>query len=284
MEKIPLSLKNSDQLLASEKVQEVPELVSEYQKLENKEHKSTGKFFRVLTRGENRDSKTDGIAYLNEMTVEMKVGNSWKQIYCTGMQQYRGAYNWEIDNWDLAIYQPVILRESKNDALVAFRTGIGNIKIYTFTKKGHDYSKMVVFNWNDYTKQGERIELVKNMLNDAKLFKEYIRKSLRSRWDVRETKNLNDVLTLAYARHASRDYDASTDQYQFSFLVKGRGIAVSEIFYSGLRETTSKFSTNYANLKDVKLVSFDEKQAVVEIEMMAEQYGWEGSHCFVIRF
>ncbi len=283
MVRTTLSLKTSDQLLASENVQKVPDLVSEYQKLENKEHKSTGKFFRVLTRGENRDSKTDGIAYLNEMIVEAKVGNDWQQVYSTGMQQYRGAYNWEIDNWDLAIYEPVILQESKNDALVAFRTGIGRIKIYAFTNKGLDRSK-IVFNWNDYTKQVERIELVKNMLNDAKLFEQYIQKSLHSRWDVRETKNLNDELTLAYARHASRDYDASTDQYQFSFLVKGRGIAVSEIFYSGLRETTSKFSTNYANLKDVKLVSFDEKQAVVEIEMMAEQYGWESSHCFAIHF
>ncbi len=286
MELFNIELRSTDQLSAAEKLPKIPALVSEYQAIEKSEfaNRKNGEFFRVSVEGKNKDSGSAGIAYLNEMKVEMKNGSEWNEIYSTGMRQYRGAYNYEIDDWDLAIYDPVILRESKDKAQVAFRTGVGNIKIYSFSKNG--LSKPgTSFSWRDYSNQLERIELVKNMVNDPELFRQYVSKSIKeNRWHTSDNTFLNDgELIVQFANHASRDYDAATDKYQFCFLVKGKGIAVSEVLYSGLRNPTSKFSTNYAYLDKAELISADDKQIVIEVELSARRQDWTQAYRFTIR-
>ncbi len=286
MELFNIELRSADQLSAAEKLPKIPALVSEYRAIESSEfaNRKNGEFFRVSVEGKNKASGSAGIAYLNEMKVEMKNGSEWNQIYSTGMRQYRGAYNYEIDDWDLAIYDPVILRESKDKAQVAFRTGVGNIKIFSFSKKGL-IKPGDSFSWRDYSDQLDRIELVKNMVNDPELFRQYVSKSIKeNRWHTSDNTFLNDgELIVQFANHASRDYDAATDKYQFCFLVKGKGIAVSEVLYSGLRNPTSQFSTNYAYLEKAELISADDKQIVIEVELSARRQGWTQAYRFTIR-
>ncbi|MCX6793213.1 MAG: hypothetical protein NTY12_04260 [Candidatus Falkowbacteria bacterium] len=267
---ITLSIKTSEMLIGNETVSLIPKLVSSYRAIEDTAARQEGNFFRVSVVGKNKPASSAGIAYLNELIVETKYGNGWKKIYSSGMKQYRGAYNWEIDNHDNNFCNPVILEENKDKALVAFRTGAGNIKIYSFSKTGGK-SKKLIFNWSDYEQQQKRLQLVSDMLEDENLFRDYVENSFsESRWHADQMKSLNDgeiVLILAY--HSSRDCDAASDYYKFFILVKGKGIAESEEIYSNLSDPQGSFSSTTVQLTSVDLKSINEKKIVVDLKLGA---------------
>ncbi len=266
---ISLKLQDKNQLTVNENIPEVPQLVTNYLAIKDKSHKHEGTFFRVSINGKSKPTPSDGIAQLNEVTVEAKTGKIWKQIYSTGMLQYRGAYNWEIDDADLSFSDAVILTENAKSALIAYRTGSGNVKVFSFSSDG-SRSEKVAFNWREYEKQQERLKLAGDMLNDSNLFSEYVGRSLKGRWSRNSTHELAEGgITVIMARHASRDFDAATDLYQFFILVKGKGIAVSEVIRTGISNPTSKFSSTSANVKDITLSSLSDTEAVIETEMSA---------------
>ncbi len=146
MEKI--KLQGLNELRAKENLPEVPELVQQY--LDTKERKATGEFFHIVIHQKNDPKPGAGIAYSNELIIEKKIGDKWSYQYSTGMRQYRGAYSHEIDDWDLSLYDPMILAETKNEVTFAVRTGVGNIKVYCF--KESTPALVVSFNKKYYEK------------------------------------------------------------------------------------------------------------------------------------
>ncbi len=275
MEKI--FLKGFDELKALENLPEIPQLVKRYLDLKDKQTK--GKYFRIVIEEKSRDSGVAGIAYLNELRIENKIDGLWHKVYSTGMMQYRGAYAYEIDNWDLFLKDPAIIEESKNEVIYGIRTGAGNIKIYRFRHKNKSYNPetLVVFNMKDYTATQERIELLQKVISDPEAFHLYVSKGLKdhwhtayriSKWDSacrvfditgKEIENTDEIAEKAYfiillAKHYDRDYDALVDYYRFYFWVRDKGVGVSNVYKTGSRHPNTRFYT--IELK-IEKVTFD---------------------------
>jgi len=249
-------------LSGKEKLPSVPPLVQQY--LDLKKYQSEGKYFRIIVKQKSDPKSGAGIAYSNDLQIEKQTKGKWEKIYSTGMVQYRGAYNYEIDNWDLSLNDPAILEESENEVVYALRTGNGNVKAYRFSKG--QPSQLVVFNARDYKATQERIELLQNVISDAEAFRSYVAKGLGHRWhtaskigvweddchifdatgqklggDDHDKVEKNGDIVVLLADHADRDYDAISDYYQLFVWVRGKGFGVTREYRTGLRHPGGKF-------------------------------------------
>lgn len=236
MEKI--ILKGIDELKASERLPKIPELVKKYVDLKKKV--ADGSHFRISIKQKSDSKSGAGIAYSNELIISKKVEDEWQKEYSTGMQQYRGAYNYETDNWDLSLHDPAILEETAEKVTYALRTGTGNVKVFTFSNGGPKLA--VSFNIDDYKKTEEKIGLLQKVLNDSSSFKSYVKNSLGHRWHITDDNELeNGNVVVLLTDHADRDYDAISDYYQLFIWVKGKGFGSTEQLRTGLRHPGGKF-------------------------------------------
>lgn len=257
-----IKLQDLGSLSSKEKLPNVPIFAQQYLKL--KKYQSEGKYFRIIIEQKSDPKSGAGIAYSNDLWIEKQIEGKWEKVYSTGMTQYRGAYNYEIDNWDLSLNDPAILEESENEVVYALRTGKGNVKAYRFNKE--QLSQLVVFNASDYKATQERIELLQDVVSDAEAFRSYVSKGLGHHWhtaskigvweddcqifdatgqklggdDYDNVEKNGDVVVLL-TDHADRDYDAITDLYQLHIWVKGKGFGVSKTYRTGLHHPDSKF-------------------------------------------
>lgn len=236
MEKI--RLQGLDELKTKEKLPEVPVLVQQY--LDIKGHKASGDFFRIAIHQKSNTHTGAGIAYSNELVIDKMIGDKWERQYSTGMTQYRGAYNYEKDDWDLSLSDPAILDETENEVTYAVRTGVGNIKVYRFKKSSP--ALVVSFNAREYESMQGRIELIQKLIDDAEAFRNYVSKELEHRWYIADDAKLNDGnVVVLLADHADRDYDAISDLYRIYVWVKGKGFGVTQTHRTGLRHPGGKF-------------------------------------------
>jgi hypothetical protein len=236
MEKI--RLQGLDELKVKENLPSVPELVQQY--LDTKKRKAAGEFFRIAIHQKSNSHTGAGIAYSNELVIDKKTGDKWEQQYSTGMQQYRGAYNYEIDDWDLSLSDSAILAETENEVTYALRTGVGNIKVYRFKKSAP--ALVVSFNAREYESMQERIVLLGKIVDDAEAFRGYVEKELERRWYITSDAKLNEGnVVVLLADHADRDYDAISDLYRIYVWVKGKGFGVTQTHRTGLRHPGDKF-------------------------------------------
>jgi len=230
-----------------EDLPEMPELVKQYYDL--KSYESVGNVFSIEIKEESWDSKTDGIAYFNELIVKKED----KVVYSSGMMKYRGAYNWEIDDHDAQLFNPSILKEESNEVVFGLRTGAGNIKIYRL--RGEKLEELYIFDIDGYEKKKKRNELIEKILEDPDEWVEYIKNEQGHHWyiDSWSMRNLKDAkeegnkwrddyqilddgnLIIALAKHYDRDYDPIVDYYKVYFWKKNVGIATSKIYYTRLR-------------------------------------------------
>lgn len=259
-----IQLADVKMLSSRENLPSIPPLAKQY--LELKEYQSEGKYFRIVVEQKSDSKSGAGIAYSNDLQIEKLAGEKWGKIYSTGMMQYRGAYNYEIDNWDLSLKDPAILEESEDGVVYALRTGEGNVKAYRFNEGEGRPSQLSVFNARDYKATQERIELLQNIISDAEACRSYVSKGLGNRWhtaskigvweedcqifdtngrrfgsdDCNQVEKNADVVVML-TDHADRDYDAITDRYQLHIWVNGKGFGASEIYKTGLYHPGSKF-------------------------------------------
>ena len=232
-------LQGLDELKKQENLSEIPEIVQRY--LNTKERQAEGKHFRIVIDKKSDSKSGAGIAYSNALRIEKRNGKSWSQVYNTGMMQYRGAYNYEIDNWDLSLNDPVILEESKSKVVYALRTGIGNVKVYRFRDRDDEPEALVVFNVRDYKATQGRIELLGKVISDADAFRAYVSKKLSHRWHITDRATPADDVEVLLLDHADCDYDAISDLYQLYIWVKGKGIGATKIYGTGLYHPGGKF-------------------------------------------
>jgi len=261
--------------IQEEKVPEIPAVIKQYLDLKN--HQSKGKFFTIEIKEESRNSGTDGIAYLNELVILYK----GKEIYSTGMMQYRGAYNWEIDNFDLQLLKAKILEESANKVTYAFATGAGNIKVYTCTSTG-DTKLVEKFNINDYENAKARQKQVEKLLEDSSAWFDYIRLEEGHRWHIKrdyddEAELNHEEMRVILAEHSDRDYDAVTDYYKFYFWVKGKGIGESRTYRTGLiHPPYEKYYYYGIRIESAELAAHD----ILKIRVGCKSQSWKTEHVF----
>lgn len=272
MEKI--KLQGLNELKAKEDLPKVPELVQQY--LDTKKRKATGEFFQIAIRQKSDPKTGAGIAYFNELIVEKKIGDKWERQYSTGMRQYRGAYDYEVDDWDLSLYNPAVLAETKNEITYAVRTGVGNIKVYRFRESAPVL--VVSFNVNDYEKTQERIELLQKLIDDAEAFRAYVEKGLGHRWNITDDATINDGnVVVLLADHADRDYDAISDLYRIYIWVKGKGFGETETFRTGLHHPGGKF---YRVGIGFNVTVINQKAGAIDlvVEVKNESQQWNAKH------
>lgn len=218
-----------------EDLPEMPELVKQYYYL--KSYESVGNVFSIEIKEGSWDSKTDGIAYFNELIVKKED----KVVYSSGMMKYRGAYNWEIDNHDAHLFNPSILKEKSNEVVFGLRTGAGNIKIYRlkiYRLKENELEELYTFDIDGYEKKKKRNELIEKILEDPDEWVEYIKSEQGHHWYIEsdDYQILDDGnLIIALAKHYDRDYDPIVDYYKVYFWKKNVGIATSKTYYTGLK-------------------------------------------------
>ncbi|MEM4318507.1 MAG: hypothetical protein QW244_01590 [Candidatus Pacearchaeota archaeon] len=256
-----------------ENLPEMPELVKQYCDL--KSYKPAGKVFSIEIKHKSRDSKTDGMAYFNELVVNKEN----KVVYSSGMMKYRGAYNWEIDNHDTQLFDPSILEEKSNEVVFGLRTGAGNIKIYRL--KGNELKELYTFDIDGYRKKKKRNELIKKILEDPDEWVKYIENEQGHHWYIdssrmRDLKNekekgnewrddyqiLDDGnLIIALAKHYDRDYDPIVDCYYVYFWKKRVGMAKSKTYYTGLCHPWGKFYI--IEVRFLEPASYDKDKQIV---------------------
>ena len=270
-----IKLQGLAELETHENLPEIPELVQQYLNMEEK--RAEGKFFRIVIEQESRDSHTDGIAYLNELRIEKRTGKSWSQAYTTGMMQYRGAYNWEIDNWDLSLNNPAILKESESELIYAFQTDVGNIKVYH--SKDGQIRLIESFNIDDYNKAKERKSMLHKVLIDTEAFRSYISKNLGHRWHIARSATPAEDVEMLLLDHADRDYDAISDMYQFHIWVKEKGIGNTWIYNTDLHHPKwDKFYRIGIRFFDVTITNRGQNFLDFTIKVGNHRQKWEETH------
>jgi len=273
-----IKLQDVAELKDRESLPDVPEFAQRYFDTEDKERRTEGKYFRITIEEESRPESGAGIAYLNALNIEKRNGKSWDRVYSTGMIQYRGAYNYEVDDWDLSLGCPTIFEESKSEVIYALCTGAGNVKMYRFSVGEGQAEPLAAFNVYNYGKTKRRIELLSDVVNDAKAFQSYIEESLGNRWSIRNSETLADgKIIVLLARHSDRDYDAITDRYQIHVWVKGKGVGNTEQFFTGLRHPAGKFY--YVGVDfSVKLVAVGKNFSEITATIYNRTQQWEAKH------
>lgn len=292
-----LKLKDINVLRTDEKIPEVPELVAPYLALEA--YSAEGNYFRIIIDQDSNSNTGAGVAYLNALCIEKREGESWSEVYNSGMKQYRGAYNYEIDNWDLSLTSPAILKETVEGVVYGLRTGVGNVKIFSF-EIGQSPELLAVFNTREYEATKERIDLLQKVIDDAEAFRSYVVKSLGHRWytasmiGAHEQKcsifdaNGNELMkkrsdsdeasiVVLLADHADRDYDAISDKYQLFIWVKGKGFVATEIMWTGLHHPGGKFYRIGIGMKSF-VISRGSNSVNLNVTVGNRSQQWEKTH------
>lgn len=255
-----IKLQDLTELKGKESLPEMPELIQRYLDIER--YAPEGKFFRIAIDKKSDPKSGAGIAYSNALHIEKKNGDSWSQVYTTGMMQYRGAYAHEIDDWDISLNDPAIFEESESEVVYALRTGVGNIKVYRFREE-EGPTRLIVFNADDYKKTQERIGLLQQVIDDAEAFHSYVSKGLGEHWYVdhlstweknchifdgagQKIKNSDQIkkegaIIVLLARRYDRDYDPLVEGYCFYVWLKGKGIRTSKVYRTGFHHPNTRF-------------------------------------------
>ncbi|MCL4404153.1 hypothetical protein M1432_02320 [Patescibacteria group bacterium] len=237
-----------------------------------------GKHFRITIKGKSVDSKTDGMAYSNALIIEQKNGESWRQAYSTGMMQYRGAHNWDIDDWDLSLGKVGILEESKNEVVYALTTGVGKVKVYGFKKGDESPEQLESFSVSDHEATKKRIELLKTVVTDQSAFNAYITEGLQNRWHVTDTAEMEDrKIIVLLLDHADRDYDAISDLYKICIWIQGQGFWKSGAYRTGLHHPGGKFYRVGISMK-ATVTNHGQDFAVFSVEVGNRSQQWKQTH------
>jgi len=279
-----IKIQGIEQLMQKENLPVIPPLVQKYLGM-GKDHNPNGKFFQVKINQKSNPVSGHGIAYSNELILEKRTGESWKQVDSTGMLCYRGAYASDIDNWDLSFGAPAILEESVEKVTYGVRTGAGNIKIFSFVKKGQQLEN---FNLNNYEKTQKRIELLKQVLEDPQAAKSYIEKGLGHKWSIRDGEKVlsfkEETVKMFVAQHSDRDYDALSDEYQMIFWVKGFGIGSSPSFRTKLQHPCGAKFYYIGFEAEAELISAGSNFVTIRSKCWNARQGWTAEHEFRIEW
>ncbi len=240
-----------EELLVKEKIPEIPELVKKYLEMESSDRtKAEWKNFKFKITEKSNSVSGHWIAYLNSICIDYKD----KNIYNSWMMQYRWAYANDIDDWDLQIFNPILLEENKQVAIFGFKTWEWNVKILKINKnKKKEY--IDTFNVREYEKTKEKIKTIKNAINDPKAKKEFISRDLGTKWNIQDSASFeNDNITLELAWHADRDYDAIDDKYMFYAWIKWVGIGKSNKYYAHATHPDDRFYRCKVYIKDAQII------------------------------
>jgi len=276
-----IKLQDISALTGREKLPRVPRFVKPY--LDLAKYNPEGKYFRIVINHKSNTNTGAGIAYSNELVVEKKIGDKWEEQYSTGMRQYRGAYAHEIDDWDLSLNDPAILKESKDEVTYALRTGGGNIKVYRFKEKYPE--TLEVFSARDYDNAKRRLDLLKKIADDPKAFEKYVDRQLGDRWHAGDKEVLDDgKVIVLLVKHYDRDYDAIVNSYQIHVWLKGKGLGASGTFRTGLRHPGGKFYSVDLGLSSAVITSRGRNFLIVNTEVRNRSQSWAEKRDFRIEW
>lgn len=235
--------------------------------VKSKTLKPKGRYFTMELEHQSQDPSkgtfsSSGIARLNRFQIKSIQGKKRITIMDTGMVQYRGAYAYEQDDWDLQIRDFSILEENSKSATFAWSTGAGSIQVWSY--QNDELKEICYFDHQAYLENKKRKALVGSISTDPVAYLNYVEKSYREdRWHMpTEFSSYYDLMLaltktgkrvdtdsggkmdkvyfmLAIAKHSDRPFDAMDDAYQFHVWVRGKGFWSSIVFFTGMRHKSS---------------------------------------------
>ncbi len=277
-----IQLLTAKEMLAREKLDEIPIRVQQY--LDLKEWQAKGKYFWIVIEGKSVPHEDAGVAYFNALQIKKFNGRSWIKVYDSGMRQYRGAYATEIDDWDLELHNPAILQESPNEVVYGLSTGAGKVKIFRFN--GKSPKLLHSFNAADYERVKDRIKLLQNVVQKSDSFICYVNTLLGRRWHFVSTESLmfkkeGDV-KVALVAHSDRDYDPIVDCYYLLIWVQGRGIGTTQIYNTGLYHPVGSKFYNIGVALEAKITSRDSDAFNLTVKVGNSSQRWQAIHLFQV--
>ena len=288
----------------------IPSSVQAYLDVEKaKSYVPEGKFFRIVIDGKSVDNPGHGVSYYHQLKVEKfrprkKV---WEVVYESAMTQYRSGFASGSDNWDRALYSPTILAEDKKGVTFALQTGAGNVYVYQFKDKDEYLKTVNKFNIREYNTLLEKEQLVDTTTVDLESFISYIYKELGNGWHFPYELKTKDSqwrlfdgnadkfgwsaksdelkehteFAVILAHHFDRDFDAVCDKYRVYFWVKGQGYGQSELIWTDLRHSSSRFYCYGVRIDDVT-VKFGKTSITVTVKIEGTERYYERKHSFKV--
>lgn len=234
MEATILTLKSFSEFVKN--VTSIPEIVQNYISAENH---LEGKYFKFVKDGKNENTG-DGMSYYDRLYI---LYQGSKLIYDSGFLLYRPGYAFSTDRYDLCINNVKLLQEDLETAVYGYQNGTGQAFIKKCDKNGN-VTLVCSFDL------GAREKAIKSqeVPRDDEFFKSWAGRNLPniggSSWhyDIYHT---SEVQCVVVARHCSRSVDATHDAFKVLIWRRGKGVAISDLYYTGAKTSYSKFSTNY---------------------------------------
>jgi hypothetical protein len=243
----------------------VPEIVCQY---ERAGERTEGKNFRIITTREDGPRKENLVCF-NSLCIEKKgFGENWFPVYDSGRVRYHNCLYFN-DNQDASFYSPVILEESEERLVYAYRTGIGNIKVFQLNGETDEPKELNTF---DFEEIGEIIKLKPIYFGDFETLQFHVNEKTewfeevlgrKSSWSVSfevfnyggkklekkdEIEEDGDIVILPAARKA---YEASRiNLYQIFIYVKNKGFGYSGIYCPGFY---NREEFNYTSGEEIKV-------------------------------
>jgi hypothetical protein len=149
----------------------VPEIVCRY---ERAGEKTKGEKFRLVVTREDGPRK-ENLTCFNSLCIEKKgLNESWFSVYESGRLRYHNCLYFN-DNQDASFYNPVILEESEERLIYAYRTGTGKVKVFQFNGKTNEPEKLNDF---DFEKIGDIIKLKPIYFGDFETLRSHVNEKI----------------------------------------------------------------------------------------------------------
>lgn len=215
----------------------IPEIIQSYISAEGI---TEGKHFK-FEKGGKSENTGDGMSYYDRLCIFYQ-GNT-QAIYDSGFLLYRPGYAFSTDRYDLCINNVKLIQEDSETAVYGYQNGTGQ----AFVKKCDKNGRVTSISSFDL---GAREKAIKSQEEpqDDKSFESWAGRNLPniggSSWHY-DIYHKSEIQCVVVARHCSRSVDATHDAFKVFVWKKGKGVAISELYYTNAKTSYSKFSTNY---------------------------------------
>ena len=243
----------------------VPEIVCQY---ERAGEKTKGEKFRIIVAREDGPRK-ENLTCFNSLCIEKKgLNESWFSVYESGRLRYHNCLYFN-DNQDASFYNPVILEESEEKVVYAYRTGTGNVKVLQFNGKADKPEELNNF---DFEKIGETIKLKPIYFGNFETLQSHVNEKIecfertvgtKPLWNInfevfdyggkrlKEEVEIEKEGGITVFPAARKSYGTSQiSLYQIFIYIKDKGFGYSGVYSPGFYDYTG---FNYTLGKEVKI-------------------------------
>ncbi|MEX2368881.1 MAG: hypothetical protein WD552_00595 [Candidatus Paceibacterota bacterium] len=221
---------------------EIPSIIEEYI---NASDEIEGSKFNLKNGGKSVDTG-DGMSYYDRLMVSHS--DKPDPIYDTGFQLWRPGQAFTTNKPWNSINGVKLLKEDNESVVFGYKDGTGKI----FIKECDLAGNVSLVKKFDMSAHEEALESKKEPKNSEEFKYPWVGNNVPkiggASWHYDIYHDDEDICVVV-ARHCSRSVDATHDYFQVFVWEKGQGVAVSEMYPTYGKASTTKFSTNYLGCK-----------------------------------